>query len=86
MFLDGATILPTNHSSEPALRMSVVFREVTHEFRSEWGRDLLAAVRSGVNAGNRQELSAFEAIQKVLSAHLSLLCTQLSNYAFLVTW
>ena len=52
--------------------MSMVFPKVTHGFRSEWGRDLLAAVRSGVNTGKRQGLSAFEAIQKVLSAHPSL--------------
>ena len=50
--------------------MSVVFPKVTHGFCSEWGRDLLAAVRSGVNTGKRQGLSAFEAIRKALSAPL----------------
>lgn len=69
LFLDDATIPPTNNSSEQALRMSVVFRKVTHGFRSEWGRDLFAAVRSVVNTGKRQGLSAFEAIRKALSAH-----------------
>ena len=35
LFLDDATIPPTNHSSEQALRMSVVFRKLTHGFRSD---------------------------------------------------
>jgi transposase len=58
---------PTNNSSEHASRMSTVFRKVTHGFRSEWGRDLCAAVRSVVNTGKRHGLSAYQAIQKALS-------------------
>ena len=46
------------------MRMSTVFRKVTNGFRSEWGRDLFAAVRSVVNTGKRQGLSAYQAIQK----------------------
>ena len=72
LFLDDATIPPTNNASEQALRMSVVFRKVTHCFRSDWGRDLFASVRSVVNTGKRQGLSAFEAIQKAVSADVSL--------------
>jgi transposase len=67
LFLDDATIPPTNNSSEQAIRMSTVFRKVTNGFRSEWGRDLFAAVRSVVNTGKRQGLSAFQAIQRALS-------------------
>ena len=67
LFLDDAAIPPTNNSSEQAIRMSTVFRTVTNGFRSEWGRDLLAAVRSVVNTGKRQGLSAYQAIQKALS-------------------
>jgi transposase len=67
LFLDDAAIPPTNNSSEQAIRMSTVFRKVTHGFRSEWGRDLFAAVRSVVNTGKRQGLSAYQAIQKALS-------------------
>jgi len=37
--------------------MSVIFRRVTNGFRSEWGRDLFAAVRSVVNTGKRPKLS-----------------------------
>jgi transposase len=67
LFLDDASIPPTNNSSEQAIRMSTVFRKVTHGFRSEWGRDLFAAVRSVVNTGKRHGLSAYQAIQKGLS-------------------
>jgi transposase len=67
LFLDDASIPPTNNSSEQALRMSVIFRKVTNCFRSEWGRDLFANVRSVVNTGMRQGLSAFQAIENSLS-------------------
>jgi transposase len=67
LFLEDASIPPTNNSSEQAIRMSTVFRKVTNGFRSDWGRDLFAAVRSVVNTGKRQGLSAYQAIQKALS-------------------
>jgi len=67
LFLDDATIPPTNNASEQAIRMSTVFRKVTNGFRSDWGRDLFAAVRSVVNTGKRHGLSAFQAIQRALS-------------------
>jgi len=67
LFLEDATIPPTNNASEQAIRMSTVFRKVTNGFRSVWGRDLFAAVRSIVNTGQRHGLSAFQAIQKALS-------------------
>ena len=67
LFLEDATIPPTNNSSEQAIRMSVIFRRVTNGFRSEWGRDLFAAVRSVVNTGKRQGLTAYQSIQKALS-------------------
>ena len=64
LFLEDAAIPPTNNSSEQAIRMSTIFRRVTNCFRSEWGRDLLAAVRSVVNTGKRQGLTAYQAIQQ----------------------
>ncbi|MEG4241104.1 transposase [Microcoleus sp. Pol14C6] len=72
LFLEDAAIPPTNNSSEQAIRMSVIFRRVTNCFRSEWGRDLFAAVRSVVNTGKRQGLTAYQAIQQALSIHGSL--------------
>jgi transposase len=67
LFLDDPTIPPTNNASEQALRWSVIFRKVTNGFRSQWGRDLFAAVRSIVNTGRRQGLSAFESILAALN-------------------
>jgi transposase len=67
VFLRDAAVPPTNNSSEQAIRMSTIFRKVTNGFRSDWGRDLFAAVRSVVNTGKRQGLSAYQAIQKALS-------------------
>lgn len=67
LFLEDASVPPTNNSSERAIRMSTIFRKVTNGFRSEWGKDLFANVRSIVNTGKRQGLSAFQSIKKVLS-------------------
>ena len=67
LFLEDTTIPPTNNASEQALRWSVIFRKVTNGFRSDWGRDLFAHVRSIVNTGKRQGLSAFEAILVALN-------------------
>ncbi|MGH8064547.1 MAG: IS66 family transposase [Candidatus Entotheonellia bacterium] len=72
LFLDDADIPPTNNSSEQAIRMSTVFRKVTNGFRSNWGRDLFAAVRSVVNTGKRQGMSAYQTLQKALSPSSSL--------------
>ena len=47
--------------------MSTIFRKVTNGFRSDWGRNLFASVRSVVNTGKRQGLSAFQSIKKALS-------------------
>ncbi len=72
LVLDEAAIPPTHNSSEPAIRMSPIFRQVPNGFRSTWGRDPLAAVRSVVNTGKRQGLSAYQALQKALSPSSSL--------------
>lgn len=62
LFLDDPRIPATNNTSEQALRLSVIFRKVTNGFRSEWGRDLFACVRSIVNTGKRQGLSVLDSI------------------------
>ncbi len=68
LFFDDETVPPTNNSSEQALRWSVVFRKVTHGFRSDWGAELFAQVRSLVNTARRQGISAFEAISRALTS------------------
>lgn len=72
LFLEDSTIPPTNNSSEQAVRMSKVFLKVTNCFRSDWGKELFAGVRSVINTGRRQGLSAYEAIQRALSPFGSL--------------
>jgi transposase len=72
LFLDDPTIPPTNNASEQALRWSVIFRKITNGFRSNWGRDLFAMIRSIVNTGRRQGLSAFESILAALNPIYSL--------------
>ena len=62
LFLEDSTIPPTNNSSEQAIRMSTIFRKVTNCFRSDWGRDLFADIRSIINTGKRHGLSPFDAI------------------------
>jgi hypothetical protein len=62
-----AALTLIHNFSEQALRWSVIFRKVTNGFRSDWGRDLFAAVRSIVNTGKRQGLSAFESILTALN-------------------
>jgi len=75
LFLVASTIPPTNNSSEQAIRMSTIFRKVTNGFRSDWGRDLFAAVRSVVNTGQRQGLSAYQSILKAVGSNSSLFDT-----------
>lgn len=72
LFLDDPTIPPTNNASEQALRWSVIFRKITNGFRSDWGRDLFAMIRSIVNTGRRYGLSAFQSILAALNPLQSL--------------
>ena len=68
LFLDDFRISPTNNSSEQALRPSVIFRKVTNGFRSDWGRDFYAAIRSILHTGKRHGLSAYESLTKALDS------------------
>ncbi len=67
LFLTDETIPPPNNSSEQALRWSVVFHKVTNGFRSDWGAELFAQVRSLVNTAKRHGISAFDAISRALT-------------------
>jgi transposase len=57
---------PTNNGSERDLRPGTTFRKVTNGFRSDWGADLYAGVRSVRNTARRQTLSPLQAIQRTL--------------------
>ena len=66
-FMTERAVPPTNNGSERDIRPSTIFRKVTGGFRSDWGSDLYAAVRSTLNTGRRHDLSALQAIQTALN-------------------
>jgi transposase len=66
-FVEHPEVAPDNNSSERALRPTATYRKVTGGFRSTWGAELYAAVRSTVGTATRQGISAFQAIQSTLA-------------------
>ena len=66
-FVTNREVPPTNNGSEQALRPSVIFRKVTNCFRSDWGMEFFADVRSAIDTGRRLGLSALEAISRTLA-------------------
>jgi len=65
--LADRSVPPTNNASERDIRPSTIFRKVTNGFRSTWGRDLYAGVRSVINTARRQHKSPFAAISEALA-------------------
>jgi transposase len=66
-FLTDREVPPTNNASERALRPSVIFRKVTNGFRSLWGADVHALVRSVIGTGRLNGISAHHAIARALA-------------------
>ncbi len=69
VFVTNRAVPYTNNASERALRPSVVFRKVTNGFRSQWGGQLFAAVRSIVDTGRQNGLSVFQSIRATLDGN-----------------
>ncbi len=67
VFVTNRLVPPTNNSSEQTLRPSTTFRKVTNCFRSDWGAEFFADVRSVVETGRRLGLTAVEAIRTTLN-------------------
>jgi transposase len=65
-FLDHPEIAADNNSSERELRPTATYRKVTGGFRSDWGADLFAAVRSVIGTAKRRGIDAYEAILATL--------------------
>ena len=65
-FLEHPDAPPDNNSSERELRPTATYRKVTGGFRSKWGADLFAGVRSIVGTAARQGIDAYQAIRAVL--------------------
>jgi transposase len=69
VFITNRHIPPTNNGSEQALRPCVVFRKVTNCFRSRWGADLYANVRSVIETARRRGVGVINAIRLTLSGN-----------------
>ena len=67
VFLADRAIEPTNNGSEQALRPCVIFRKVTNCFRSQWGANLYANIRSVLETARRRAIGALQAIRLTLS-------------------
>ncbi|MFQ5959654.1 MAG: IS66 family transposase [Alphaproteobacteria bacterium] len=67
-FVTDPDVPYTNNGSERDLRPSVTFRKVTNGFRSDWGADFFAAVRSILDTGRRRGLTPLDAIRYALMA------------------
>jgi len=65
-FLDHPEIAADNNGSERELRPTATYRKVTGGFRSDWGADLFAAVRSVIGTAARRGIDAYQAIRDTL--------------------
>ncbi len=66
VFLANRAIPPTNNGSEQALRPCVIFRKVTNCFRSQWGAQLYADIRSVIETARRRAIGPLHAIISTL--------------------
>jgi transposase len=65
-FLEHPDVPPDNNGSERELRPTATYRKVTGGFRSNWGADLFAGVRSVVGTAKRKGVDAYQAIVEIL--------------------
>jgi transposase len=65
-FLTHPEVPPDNNGSERELRPTATYRKVTGGFRSDWGADLFAGVRSVIGTAARQGIDAYQAIHATL--------------------
>src|SRR3954466_15610284 len=68
-FLDQPEVTADNNTSERDLRHTATYRKVTGGFRSDWGADLFAAVRSVIGTAARRGINAYQAIRDTLQGH-----------------
>ncbi len=72
-FLEHPDAPPDNNGSERELRPTATYRKVTGSFRSKWGADLFAAVRSVVGTAARRGSDAYQAIRAALHGEAAIL-------------
>jgi transposase len=68
-FLEHPDAPPDNNASERELRPTATYRKVPGGFRSQWGADLFAAVRSVIDTAARHGTDAYHAICAVLDGN-----------------
>ncbi len=71
-FLAHPEVTADNNSSERELRPTATYRKVTGGFRSDWGAELFAAVRSVIGTAKRQGTDAYQAIRDTLQGQAAL--------------
>jgi transposase len=67
VFLTDRAVSPTNNGSEQALRPCVIFRKITNGFRSVWGADLYADIRSVLETARRRGVGILHALRLTLN-------------------
>jgi transposase len=65
-FLEHPDVTADNNSSERELRPIATYRKVTGGFRSKWGAEFYAAVRSVIGTAKRQGIDPYQAIHATL--------------------
>jgi transposase len=71
-FLEHPEVAPDNNGSERELRPTATYRKVTGGFRSDWGADFFAGVRSVLGTAARRGLDAYQAIRQTLCGQSAL--------------
>jgi transposase len=66
-FLTDRAVPPTHNGAERALRPSVIFGRVTNGFRSLWGAEIHALIRSVIGTGRLHGFTARQAISRSLA-------------------
>lgn len=72
IFFDHSELTADNNSSERETRPTTTYRKVTGGFRSNWGADLFAAVRSVIGTAARHGSDAYQAIRDALRGQSAL--------------
>jgi len=71
-FLTHPEVTADNNAAERELRPTATYRKVTGGFRSNWGADLFAAVRSVIGTAKRRGVDAYQAIRNTLQRQIAL--------------
>jgi transposase len=75
LFVTNRALDPTNNGSERALRPCVTFRKIIGGFRTTWGAELYADIRSVLETARRRAIPPLQAIHLTLDARPLLLAS-----------